>query len=130
MERKVRIPGERKYVTYNHDLIALIKAPLVLTAFPDDLNPVFSSCHSAQNLSSTSSSQLELQSNTSSYTHSTTNQSNSIETASIGIQTETWDDNTDSQLASSLWNKEIAIAEFEQQNRSQSIGLNNPKEIF
>ena len=41
---KDRIPDERKYVIYKHDLNSLIKAPFgVVTAFPDDPNPVFNS---------------------------------------------------------------------------------------
>ena len=41
---KDRLPDERKYVIYNHNLDALIKAPFgVVTAFPDDSNPLFSS---------------------------------------------------------------------------------------
>ena len=41
---KDRIPDERKYVIYNHDLNSLIKAAFgVVTTFPDDPNPVFNS---------------------------------------------------------------------------------------
>ena len=49
-----RIPDERKYVVYNHDLNSLVKAPFgVITAFPNDPNPLFSSdCHSEESLTS------------------------------------------------------------------------------
>ena len=126
---KDRIPEENKYVINNHDLNALTKAAFgVFTAFAYDPIAVFSSYHSSHHLPSTSSSQLELKSKTSNYSHSTTNRSHSIETTSIGILTETQtrDDESASQLTS-LWNTEVAIADLEQQNRSLSIELNNPK---
>ena len=61
---KDRLPDERKYVIYNHDLNALIKAPFgVVTAFPNDPNLLFSShCHSQESLTSsckTSSSETK-----------------------------------------------------------------------
>ena len=41
---KDRLPDERKYVIYNNHFNALIKAPIgVVTAFPNDPNPLFSS---------------------------------------------------------------------------------------
>ena len=46
---KDRLPGERKYVIYNHNLNALIKTPFgVVTAFPNDPNPLFSSYNNSQ----------------------------------------------------------------------------------
>ena len=85
---KDRSPEERKYVVYNHDLNALIKAPFgVVTAFPDDKNPVFNSSLSSQRLPRTSSCQLDLQSKTPNSPCLTINQSNTIETTSIGIKT-------------------------------------------
>ena len=43
---KVRIPEERKYVIYSHNVNTLIKARFgVVTAFPDDPNPIFYSYH-------------------------------------------------------------------------------------
>ena len=122
---KDRIPDERKYVIYKHDLNSLIKAPFgVVTAFPDDPNPVFNSPSSSSYLPSTSSSQIDLKCNTPNTTNS--NRSDSFETTSIGIQTETekWDTQTDSQLTASLWSTEFAIAEFEQQNKNLLIELN------
>ena len=115
---KDRIPDERKYVIYNHDLNSLIKAPFgVVTAFPDDPNPVFNSQSSY--LPSNSSSQTDLSSN----------RSYSTETTSIGIQTdpESSDFQPDTQLTASLWETEFAIAEFEQQNKNLLIELNNLK---
>ena len=67
-----------------------------------------------------------MHSNTSDCSHSTTSQSNSIETTSIGIQTETetWDDNIYFLLTPPLWNTGFAITEVKQQTRSLSIELN------
>ena len=110
---KDRIPEERKYVIYNHDLNLLIKAPFgVVTAFPDDPNPIFNSPLSSS-LPSNSSSQIDLKCTT-----LYSNRSDSIETTSIGIQTdpENFNFNSDTQLTKSLWETEFAIAEFEQQN--------------
>ena len=57
------------------------------------------------------------------------NRSNSIETTSIGIQTDPESSNfqPDTQLSGSLWETEFAIADFEQQNKSLLIELNNLK---
>ena len=116
---KDRIPDERKYVIYNHDLNSLIKAPFgVVTAFPDDPNPIFNSPLSSY-LPSNSSSQTDL----------TSNRSYSTGTTSIGTQTdpENSDFQLDTQLTASLWDTEFAIAEFEQQNKNLLIELNNLK---
>ena len=61
---KDRLPDEKKYLIYNHNLNALIKAPFgVVTAFPNDPNPLFSShCQSQESLTSscnTSSSETK-----------------------------------------------------------------------
>ena len=115
---KDRIPDERKNVIYNHDLNSLIKAPFgVVTAFPDDPNPVFNSPSSY--LPSNSSSQTDLSSN----------RSYSTGTTSIGTQTdpESSDFQLDIQLTTSLWETEFAIADFEQQNKNLLIELNNLK---
>ena len=96
---KDRIPDERKYVIHNHYLNSLAKAPFgVVAAFPDNPNPVLNSPFSSSYLPSTSSSQIDLKCNT-------PITSNSIETVSIGIQTETkkWDIQPDSKLNASLW---------------------------
>ena len=121
---KDRIPDETKYVIYNHDLNSLIKAPFgVVTAFPDDPNPVFNSPLSSS-LPSNSSSQIDLKCTT-----LNSNRSDSIETTSIGIQTdpENFNFNPDTQLTKSLWENEFAIAEFEQQNRNLLRELSNLK---
>ena len=117
------IPDERKYVIYNHELNSLIKAPFgVVTAFPDDSNPVFNSPSSY--LPSNSSSQTDLN-----FTTPSSNRSSSTGTTSIGTQTdpENSDFQTDTQLTASLWETEFAIAEFEQQNKNLLIELNNLK---
>ena len=78
---KNRIPDERKYVIYNHDLNSLIKAPFgALTTFPDDPNPVFNSPSSSY-LPSNSSSQIDLK-----FTTPNSNRPDSIETKLFGIQ--------------------------------------------
>ena len=121
---KDRIPDERKYVIYNHDLNSLIKAPFgVVIAFPDDPNPVFNSPSSSY-LPSNSSSQMNVNCTT-----PNSNRSNSVETTSIGIQTdsESSDFQPDTQLTASLRETEFAIAEFEQQNKSLLVELNNLK---
>ena len=121
---KGRIPDERKYVIYNHDLNSLIKAPFgVVTAFPDDPNPIFNSPFSSS-LPSNSSSQIDLNCTT-----LNSNRSDSIETTSIGIQTdpENFNFNSDTQLTKSLWETEFAIAEFEQQNKNLLRELSNLK---
>ena len=124
---KDRIPDERKYVIYNHDINSPIEAPFgVVTAFPDDPNPIFnyplSSC-----LPSNSSSQIDLN-----FTTPNSNRSDSIETKSIGIQTdpENFNFNSDTQLTKSLWETEFAIAEFQQQNRNLLMELSNLKVSF
>ena len=106
---------------YNHNLNALIKAPFgVVTAFPIDSNPLFSShCHSRESLTSscnTSSSETKSK-------FCTNN------TVSIAIQTDLEPSNSqpDTQLTASLWETEFAIAEFEQQNKNPLIELNNLK---
>ena len=46
METEKQCPEEVKYVIYNHILITLMKAPFdVVTAFPDDPKPMFTSPH-------------------------------------------------------------------------------------
>ena len=120
---KDRIPDEKKYVIYNHDLNSLIKAPFgVVTAFPDDPNPVFNSPSSY--LPSNSSSQTDLN-----FTTPHSNRSYSTGTTSIGTQTdpESSDFQPDTQLTASLWETEFAIAEFDQQNKHLLIELNNLK---
>ena len=121
---KDRIPYERIYVIYNHELNSLIKAPFgVVTAFTDDPNPVINSPSSSY-LPSNSSSQINLKS-----TIPNSNRSDSIKTKSIGTQTEPekWNTQTDTQLSASLWETEYAIAEFEQQNRNLLMELSNLK---
>ena len=121
---KDRVPDERKYVIYNHDLNSLIKTPFgVVTAFPDDPNPIFNSPLSSS-LPSNSSSQIDLKCTT-----PNSNRSDSIETTSTGIQTdpENFNFNSDTQLTKSLWETEFAIAEFEQQNRNLLRELSNLK---
>ena len=109
---------------YNHDLNSFIKAPFgVVTAFRDDPNPIFNSPLSSH-LPSHSSSQIDLKCTT-----PNSSRSNSIETTSIGIQTdpEPSDFQSDTQLTSSLWETEFAIAEFEQQNRKLLMEPSNLK---
>ena len=109
---------------YDHDLNSLIKAPFgVVTAFPDDPNPIFNSPLSSY-LPNHSSSQIDFK-----FTTPKSNRSDSIETTSIGIQTdpENFIFNSDTQLTKSLWETEFAIADFEQQNRNLLMELGNLK---
>ena len=117
---KDRLPDERKYVIYNHNLNSLIKAPFgVVTAFPDDPNPLFSSYNS-------SNESIASYCNTSSEANSKFCTNNTV---SIGTQSdpESTDFQPDTQLTASLWETEFAIAEFEQQNRNLLAELNNLK---
>ena len=114
---KDRLPEERKYVIYNHNLNALIKAPFgVVTAFPNDPNPLFSSYSNSQESLTSSCSEAQIK-------------SNAIKTASIAVQTDPEPPNhqSDTQLTASLWETEFAIAEFEQQNKNLLMELNNLK---
>ena len=81
---------KKKYGIHKDNLNSLIKAPFcVATAFPDDPNPVINNPSSSSYLPSTSSSQIHVKCNTPNISNSIMNRSNSTETASIGIQTET-----------------------------------------
>ena len=108
-------------VIYNQHLNVLIKAPFgVVTAFPNDPNPLFSShCHSQESLTSSCN------------TFSSETKSNFCinNTVSIAIQTDPEPSNfqSDTQLTASLWETEFAIAEFEQQNRNLLMELSNLK---
>ena len=118
---KDRLPDERKYVIYIHNLNSLIKAPFgVVTAFPNDPNPLSSShLHSPESLTSscnTSSSETKLK-------FCTNN------TVSIAIQTDPEPSNfqSNTQFTASLWETGFAIAEFKQQNRNLLMELSNLK---
>ena len=123
---KDRIPEERNYVIYGHNLNTLIKAPFgVVIAFPDDPKPMFNCYHSSESLPSTS---YYLTHHTSIY-FSNLSKPDPVEKISVAIQTEveTWDFQTDCELTASLWSTEFANAEFEQQNENLVIELNNFK---
>ena len=121
---KDRLPEERKYVVYNHQLDSMIKAPFgVITAFPDDPNPLFndntstiSSSDSTSSFREVSADNPHIPSNTRSTGNATTQTGN-----------EEWTDTPDTNLTAALWKTEFAIAEFEQQNRSLNIELANLK---
>ena len=107
---KDRLPEERKYVIYNHQIDAMIKAPFgVITAFPDDPNPQFK-----DNASTISSS---------------INTFSSRPTVNATTQTETEEckDTYDTNLTAAVWKTDFDIAEFEQQNRSLNIEVANLK---
>ena len=57
---KHQFPDKKKSVIYNHNLNALIKAPVgVVTAFPNDPNPLFSSrCNSQESIASSCNTSL------------------------------------------------------------------------
>ena len=118
---KDRLADERKYVICNHNLNSLIKAPFgVVTAFPNDPNPFFSShCHSQESLTSSCN-------NCSSETKSKSCTNNTV---SFGIETDPESSNfqPDTRLTASLWETEFPIADFEQQNRNLLMELSNLK---
>ena len=119
---KDRLPDERKYVIYNHNLNALIKAPFgVVTAFPNDPNPLFSSYNNSQE-------SIAFSCNISSSETKTKFCTNNTE--SIAMQTDPQPSNfqPDAQLTASLWETEFAIAEFEQQNKSLLAELSDLKD--
>ena len=91
---KDRLPDEKKYVIYNHHLNALIKVPFgVVTAFPNDPNPFFSShSHSQESLTSSCNTSLS----------ETKSKFCTNNTVSIGIQTNPEPSNfqSDTQLTS------------------------------
>ena len=110
MDVKDRLPEEKKYVIYNHQIDSMIKAPFgVITAFPDDPNPLFN-----DNASTISSS-------------ISTSSSRSTVNATTQTETEECKDTYDTNLTAALWKTEFAIAEFEQRNRSLNIELANLK---
>ena len=119
---KDQLSDEKKYVTYKHNLNALIKAPFgVVTAFLNDPYPIFSShCNSQESIASScntsSCSETKLKSSTTK-TVSTTTQT---EPESCNFQ-------ADTQLTKSLRETEFAIAEFEQQNENLLVELSNLK---
>ena len=119
---KDRLPEERKYVIYNHKLNALTKAPFgVVTAFPNDPDPLFSSHYNSQE-------SIAFSCNTSSCSENKLN-SCTTKTVSTTTQTETesYKFGSDTQLTASLWETEFATAEFEQQNKNLLAELNNLK---
>ena len=118
---KDRLPDERKYVIYTHNLNALIKAPFgVVTAFPNDPNPLFSShCHSQESLTSSCNTCFS----------ETKSKIDTDNTLSIAIQTDPEPSNfqPDTQWVASVWETEFATAEFEQQNRNLLMELSKLK---
>ena len=121
---KDRLPEERKYVIYNHQIDSLIKAPFgVITAFPDDPNPLFN------DNASTCSSSISTPASKESHHDNSRISHNKQPTVNATTQTknEEWIDTPDTNLTAALWKTEFAIAEFEQQNRSLNIELANLK---
>ena len=118
---KDRLPDETKYVIYNHELNALIKTPFgVVTTFPNDPNPLFSShCYSQESLTSSCNTSLS----------ETKSKFCTNNTVSIARQTDPEPSifQPDTQLTASLRETEFAIAEFEQQNRNLLVELSSLK---
>ena len=120
-----RIPEEKKYVLYIHNLNTLIKVPFgVVTAFPDDPIPMFNSYDSPKSPPSFSYDPTHHTSSS----RSNLSQLKPVENNSVAIQTEVehLDTQTVCQLTASLWNTEFLFAEFEQQNRNL---LNEPNQL-
>ena len=121
---KDRLPEERKYVIYNHQIGSLIKAPFgVITVFPDDPNPLFNDNTSTCSSSISTPASMESHHDNPRISH------NKQPTVNATTQTknEEWIDTPDTNLTAALWKTEFAIAEFEQQNRSLKIELANLK---
>ena len=100
---------------------ALIKAPFgVVTAFPNDPNPLFSSYNNSHE-------SIAFSCNTSS--SETKSKFCTNNTVSIAIQTDPEPSNIqpDAQLTASLWETKFDIAEFEQQNKNLLAELSNLK---
>ena len=116
------LPEKRKDVIYTHNLNAPIKAPFgVVTAFPDDPNPI---------VSSHGNSQESLASSYNASSCSTTKlKSCTTKTVSAAIQTEpkSFNPQSDTQLTKSLWKTEFAITQVEQQNKDLLTKLNSLK---
>ena len=108
---KDRLPDERKYVIYNHNLNALIKAPFgVVTAFPNDPKPLLSSqCNSQESIASSCKTSLCCETKMKSYNTKTVSTATQTNPESSNFQ-------ADTPLTKSLWETEFAYAEFEQQN--------------
>ena len=119
---KDQLPDKRKYVIYNHNLNALIKAPFgVVRAFPNDPNPLFSSdCNSRESIASSCNTSSCSETKLKSYTPKTVSTTTQTEPESLKIQ-------ADTQLTKSLWETEFAIDEFEQQNKNLLAELSNLK---
>ena len=119
---KDQLPDEKKYVIFNQNLNALIKALFgVVTAFPNDPNPLFSSHFNSQESKTSSCNN--------SFCSETKFKSSTTETVSTTTQTEPESSNlqADNQLTKSLWETEFAIAAFEQQNKNLLTELSNLK---
>ena len=110
-------------------LNTLIKDPFrVVKTCPVNPNPLFNRYHPSECLFSTSCDQ----GHDTSSSCSILSQPEPVEKKSVAIQTEveTWDTQIDFQLTTSSWSTEIAIADFEQQNKDFLIELNNFKVSF
>ena len=121
---KDRLPKERKYVIYNHNLKALIKTPFgIVTAIPNNPNPLFSSYNKSEE------SIASYCNTSSSETKSKLCTSNTVSTATQ-TEPEIFNFHSDTQLTKSVWETEFAIAEVEQQNRNLLMKLSNLKGKF
>ena len=102
----------------------MIKAPFgVLAAFHDDLNPLF------DDKASTISSSISTSTSKETHTNNSCFSPNKKQAVNATTQTETEEetDTSDTNLTAALWKTELAIAGFQQQNRSLNIELANLK---
>ena len=119
---KDRLPDKRKYVIYNHNLNALIKAPFgVVTAFPNHPNPLFSShCNSQESIASSFNASFRSETKFKSC-------NTKIESTTTQTEPESSNFQADTRLTKSLWETQFTIAEFEQQNKYLLIEHSNLK---
>ena len=119
---KDRLPDEKKYVIYNQNLNALIKAPFgVVTASPNDPNPLFSShCTSEDSIASSCNTFLCSETKLKPCTIKTVSTTTQTEPESFNFQ-------SDTQLTKSFWETEFAITEVEQQNKKPLTELSKLK---
>ena len=116
---KDRLPDERKYVIYNHNLNALNKAPFgVVTAFPNDPIPLFFQYNSQESIASSCNTSSCSETKVKSYTPKTVSTTTQTEPESFEFL-------ADTQPTKSLGETDFAIAEFEQQNKNLLTELSN-----
>ena len=118
---KDQLPDEKKYVIYNHNLNAPTKPTFgVITAFPNDPHPLFSSYNNSQESIVFSCNTFPSETKSKFCTDNTVSTATQTEPESFNFQ-------SDTQLTKSHWETEFAVAEFEQQKKNLLAELSNLK---